>query len=547
MTIGRRLILETLTEAQTQLSSYQDKLEDGHNENDPLTRLNDLTDAQAAYQDYLTALKKAFILNVIDPNGAYADFKNQLDSLEDSEIEEGYTFLANGGCGPDYTLDCLTLLFENSQNAITPIINIALKERIIAEARDKVAFDYNGRDVYGNALPINIDNTDIAWDDVSVTARALFEAVPFQYNRVFAANCAINTSRNNFENLFPYGSASLNDCNITGFDVPNGVGSDVTYSFLRHVGANAQQCQQSTGSAVFISESIFRGGELPMFSVSADNFVCGTAADTDWLICKSSPTATNFEATYSWRDHFGIIQYFTGIQPTVVPTLSPQIPIGSPPPSTDGLQSYMYFFRSGENGVWRENLAQDGQNYLYTIFRSGDLALLETGDYIFHYLGANISSHGFIIVGWGDAVEVDVGLNANQENTQPISLVRPRDAITHAPQNSIPYVADFAYGYSDGYVGWLQDPRPRPFYASLAEMSNDPNQLQSIAARLGFAQNFQQGYLGRLQENAYRRFATGEDPNNPQRIPSGWLFFHFPTIRHMPFTQLLIPPILTGC
>ena len=236
MTIGSRLILETLTEAQSQLSSYQEKLESGHDETDPLTKLNDLTDAQAAYEDYLTALKKAYILNVIDPNGAYPDFKDQLDSLEDSEIEEGYTFLANGGCDPGYTLDCLTLLFENSENAITPIVNVALKERIIAEVHDMVGFPYDGREAGDAALPVKVGTEELPWDDEDVTARDLFEGVPFVYNRQAAADKA-------FELAQKGQGHALDDYNFTEY----GTDSARFMSVALHAGGLPFTTTDSTG------------------------------------------------------------------------------------------------------------------------------------------------------------------------------------------------------------------------------------------------------------------------------------------------------------
>jgi hypothetical protein len=203
----------------------------------------------------------------------------------------------------------------------------------------------------------------------------------------------------------------------------------------------------------------------------------------------------------------------------------------------------MYFFSSVPNGKWRSTATQTGPEYLYNLFRTNaGLAELETGDYVFHYLGQGVSSHGFIIVGWGDAVEADMGLNANQNGSQTISLVRPRDATTDKPQDAIPYVADFCYGYSNGDVGWLQDPRPRPFYASMAQISNA--QLEAVKGRLGYSQNFPD-YSARLQANTYGRFSPDTNPYNG--IPVGWLFFHIPSTIQKPFLHLLSAPIKGVC
>ncbi|MEQ8677116.1 MAG: hypothetical protein RLP44_29730 [Aggregatilineales bacterium] len=443
---------------------------------------------------------------------------------------------------PSLILACIV------QESVTyPELNTSLKQRIIVEVNSIMmpAWLYTGYflepDSQGNPRPLTVNNgtADVPWTDASITALMLYNNVPFEYDRIGVSNCAIARSRANFETYFPFGSATLSDCNISSPSVPLGVGSSITYSFLRHVGANAQECTQSTGSATFISEMIFGGGKLPMTSTDATNDPCPANIDTDWLICKTNPSSSNFEATYSWRDHFGLLEYFTNETSNAVLTANsnPPIPVGAPPGGITGLQNFMTLFSGGDNGKWRENLAQDGQNYLYSLFQSGTLSNLETGDYVFLYLGATRSSHGFMIVGWGDAVEADLGLNAGRTTTQSISNVRPRDPNTQAPLNSIPYIADFAYGYSDGDVGWLQDPRPRSFYASLAELS--ASQLSTISQQLGYTNS--QDYLNRFQSNTYRRFVA--DASFANGVPNGWLFFSLPSILRKPFEVLVPSPV----
>ncbi len=558
MVDANTVTLEQLYEAREKLELYITKVQEARTETITPLKLNEVVLAQEIHEQYKTYIHTArlryrqyTIKAIIDPNEVVPEFEAQVLAWDESQLDAVYAALT--ACqAQNYSLECLVNL-DFVAGGVTTAINFqlqsALKLRIIDEVDRIVGFAYNGRDENGNALSVDPDDENAKWDAEQVTSNMLFNNVPFKYNREGAGSCAINTTRDNFENnIFPVGAATLNSCNITGLAVPRGVGTEVNYSFLSHVGANTELCVQRTGSATFISEMIFHGGKLPMVSENASSQTCPHQNDTDWLICKPNTTTLNFEATLSWRDHFGLIEYFTGMTEGTVGATTPQALVGTPPPAADGLQSYMYLFRSGENGKWRENLKETGQAYLYSLFREAPLDALETGDYVFHYLGdpSSISSHGFIIVGWGNAVDADLGLNAGQANTEVINLIRPRNPVTSQPLDSVPYIADFVYGYSNGYVGWLQDPRPRPFYASLSELSNSSTQLENIADRLGYAGNIQD-YLRRFQSSAYRRFATQPSATNPNGIPTGWLFFHIPSSTYRPFNHLFPAPIEGIC
>lgn len=123
-------------------------------------------------------------------------------------------------------------------------------------------------------------------------------------------------------------------------------------------------------------------------------------------------------------------------------------------PYSDLLTS-MYFDENGYEGggTWRDGYETNGQQYLYDLFSGQGLGDIDTGDYVFLDLGLQTSAHGFLIVGWGSAVNCPEGLNT-QSGRNNFSTTRQA--------NTIPYVVDFCYGYASDVdkSGWLQDPRP---------------------------------------------------------------------------------------
>ncbi len=446
-----------------------------------------------------------------------------------------------------------------------------------------VDFDYTGR-VEGFAFPVLFPtlppNAEFPWDSISITARYLYEHIPFIYHRGIVSKAGIDRSRSNFQSTLPYGNASLNingggSCSFSGVNLLRGVGGDFTYSTLNHIGQiicpsdeipcvscinDNVICVASTGSAYFVSELIHFGGGLPYISESEAAFTCNaTSLDTtqSWLVCCTSPNNLNLEATSSWRVHPRLIDYFReqfgATQPvfnTIDPTIIDTVLCGQPPnlPSSEGsgLNKYMQF---GNGGVWRLGKEEEGSEWLYETFRMGQLAFLETGDYVLLNSGSLESIfHGLLIIGWGVAVETPEGLNAGQVDTQSFSHVRPRN-INGIPLDSIPYVVDFAYGYGyesetnpcNGRVGWLQDVRPRPFYATNAFITI--NNLQNIKERLGGVgfpvdtdETFAANYAPRLRYG-YQPFLTSN------LLLANWTFFHLPNGQtnsaiSVPFTKL---------
>jgi hypothetical protein len=340
----------------------------------------------------------------------------------------------------------------------------------------------------------------------------------YSYDRVAAANLAIGRSVGNF-NSFPYGAGDQRDCaNTASGDAPCTVGGPFTYSpdqFLTHV-------QGFTGSATFISEMLHLGGKLPMiYADSGDPCnLSESSAITGWRVCCDTVgTPPRSLATFSWKAHNGISNFFSDISDADF--------VG------DGvgfatLQDYMRFGLSagGETGggTWRPGQQTAGQQFLYALFATGgELAAIDTGDYIYlDQLGNGL--HGFLIVGWGPALNCPEAINATAGADFSVSR-------QHNGQE-IPYVADFCYSYlppSKNLTGWLQDPRPRPFYASAAEI--DIN-AQLSAAQVGFD-------LADYQSRLRGGFApfTLPDDTRPR-----WQFFQMPDRLVFDFSRIYFPP-----
>jgi len=396
-------------------------------------------------------------------------------------------------------------------------------------------------------------------DPPSLDLNTLWTSPPnYPYDREGAAQYVIDKSRENFENnnngVFTYPVGTAED-----FTLPLGVGSSFQYSFLSHT-------EGSTGSALFISESLYFGGNLKMRTDDTIPVNCDTNDLSDsnpiwntlWFICKPAG-ATNLETTVTWRDHRFLMPYFhetmqvpilttTGnsieqrkedtiffIHPDDINLSSPS----SQPPSAftqDSLSRYMDF---ANGGVWESGFETDGQNYLYNRFEDKGLSDLQTGDYMYFNLGSNTSGHGLLIVGWGDAINSPEGLNIYEGTHNFYKQRRP---------DTIPYVADFAYGIpvnSDGIpkdtdqVGWLQDIRPRPFYSCLAGISSTQlaSQLQNLKnTSNGFDPQTIVEYEERLRDGIWGIFAF-IGGGLPQ-----FQFFRFPDHVVIKDSQVVVEP-----
>jgi hypothetical protein len=104
----------------------------------------------------------------------------------------------------------------------------------------------------------------------------------------------------------------------------------------------------------------------------------------------------------------------------------------------------------------------------------GNLASVARGDYLY------VESHGFIVVGWGPFLGTIDGIDYAYNNTL---------GATRSDANPIPYIADFCFGTdgsSNDGTGWLQDPRPRPFYTAATQVLQNwlrPDQIPYLRKR----------------------------------------------------------------
>jgi len=334
------------------------------------------------------------------------------------------------------------------------------------------------------------------------------------YDREMSAMHAILHSRNNFETLFPYGNGNkVYDANdISKPDVRGTVGGDFTYpkDVLKHE-------QGFTGSAIFISEAIY-AGYIPMTygldsneEVDLDDCSQDTGSKSSgWHICEISPGATQ-----SWKYHLDLINYFVDYDATLVGELT--------------YNDYSQLIDLTNNGSLKDN----GADNLYNLFNAdGDFATLDTGDLMYVNLGTGADGnglHSFLIVGWGEAVDTYIGVNAqlpaeSQPNRVVISPI-------HA-SNTIPYISDFGYGYNGSKTGWLQDPRPRPFYSAAVTITS-ANLFQT--AITGFASS---DYLDRMR-GSFSPFVFKNNTDCSNGCLPNWKFYHIlPSHIQIPCQQI---------
>lgn len=248
-----------------------------------------------------------------------------------------------------------------------------------------------------------------------------------------------------------------------------------------------------TGSAIFISECIFAGG-MPMIN-RADRVGEANCDNTDtdghpsggaytlnsWRYC-----ANDQSASLAWKSHPALRDYFTNdpnglggelldsVTRSEIVDLIHQSPTSSAPNDPAGTL---------KSGTEFDEAVED----LTTTFNTGALSTLQGGDYVL-VDPAEGEDHGFLVVGWGPILGVRDGIEYAVSNQ--LSLYRAE----LNPDHVVPYVADFNFGTvdqgdldpdawprdsenADDRTGWYQDPRPRPFYASVVEIIGSDNLL----------------------------------------------------------------------
>ncbi len=334
------------------------------------------------------------------------------------------------------------------------------------------------------------------------------ELVPtYHYNRLKAAQRAIELSQDNFLN-FPEDSVGA----VVGYiDFPDSPRRKRDYSaVLQHnvtiAGEPPNEYEvQHTGSAIFISEMIHYGG-LPMTIDNGDNpaspdctgtdqITTGAYTDRGWRYCPTQESATQ-----NWKFHPGIIAYFNSLPGGGLIGTVTKDEIGD------------IIWVDPENGFPNSGtlIGNTGaENTMINRFNpdlSGDLASVAIGDYLY------IGSHGFIVVGWGP-------LNGTLDGIDHALTIGVSP--TRSYPNLIPYIADFCYGTgvvsSPEATGWLQDPRPRPFYTAATRVFQEKLTSDQLA------------YL--KQREVIRPPVTPSDiePVYDNFIASDWHFYKIPS------------------
>jgi len=353
------------------------------------------------------------------------------------------------------------------------------------------------------------------FDDDSYSLDILWNSTPYVYRRENAAQHAINQSRTNFESFFPYGDGNLiydpNDPSKPDFR--GTVGGE--FSYPKDVLAHQQGL---TGSAIFMSENIFKGSIPMTYSLTngeIDVDGCSQASgstSSGWRVCTVSPGATE-----TWKFHQALLQYFESYESTKVGELA-----------FDTVADFIDYANNG-------SLKPSGDIGLYALFNSaGAFAEIETGDIVFTNLGTGVNGnglHSFLIVGWGLATNSYDAVNAGL-SSESLGL-RVGISFTHNT-NTVPYVVDFGYGFRDGKTGWLQDPRPRPFYCSALTVQN-ANQNVFSQDITGFSpSNYMTRMRGQFSAFTFRDSGDCQDGCFPD-----WQFYHIHSPITIPFNRIV--------
>lgn len=249
-----------------------------------------------------------------------------------------------------------------------------------------------------------------------------------------------------------------------------------------------------------------------------------------WRVCCEESSNGRLGATGTWRTHDRLLDVFALFGATARGS--------APVVSYDSVQPYFDF--ANGSGTWKPNQYEAGRAYLHGLFASaGPLAHINTGDYIFVDLGNN-GYHGFMVVGWGEARSPVTSMNS-QVGTDPtsFSIMRRNNGL------EIPYVTDFCYSVRDNNGRWLQDPRPRPFYSSAAEifaasLNRDDTATPQDENIIFYGYSVSQ-YVARLRDDKFSPFVY---PDVDKTRPN-WRFIHLPDSITLNAQQIYTIP--SGC
>jgi hypothetical protein len=426
--------------------------------------------------------------NGTNPNLSY----NRLKEIYEAVLGDDGVSGCRTPTNPDADLACLVQLIVNNNIAE---IDEAVKQRIILEVQ-AIMPSYDPDDI--DLAPIILaSNARQLYDGNSNTTLG----IPFKYNRQAVATFGINRAISNFAN-FPVDGDGL----ALNEPFHGSVGSSRNYSrIITHRGG-------LTGSSTFISECLADGGHIPMTlppvsaaCVDLEDAPTGTYASNPWKVCPAIEENVSYgSAVRNWKDHNGIREYFAASASYKIIT----------PSQVDEYIHTSDFLGEGLAGT----LKQGAETGLANLFSDYTVKL---GDYIFVGLydggQGQPSDHGFLIIGWGPIVDV------LDSFTNPLT-----PASTRSSSNPVPYVVDFCFGTGDtsnaDNTGWLQDPRPRPFYASAVEMGD--SRLNNLSNEI----------RDKLRNRYYAPFVI-----SGTRRPN-WEFCHIPDIISVAFTRIYVEP-----
>ncbi len=291
--------------------------------------------------------------------------------------------------------------------------------------------------------------------------------------------------------------------------LPPGMGSNpaVTYGFSGAIG--------QTFSAIFISEVMHFGGDLPMtVGVNFDpaNPTCSNVGGGNggWRICDGN------SATSNWRGHRQLRAYMEGFLGAVA----------VPPFGYSDLDDRA---ATPDHPLWanRGQIRPAAVQDMYDRVVALGLTQIQGGDYLYidsgNYQDPNCGQgscrnddHGYIVVGWGQAIDCATALNSALEETYfdedyGEAVLRGfsfEDFFLSMDyrQNTVPYVVDHSFSANPDNFGWKQIPRPRPFYCS--KYNSQPTD------------NLQSGYSA-FGHNAQHSWYFYHLPNDPIYIPCG--------------------------
>ncbi len=398
--------------------------------------------------EFQTAVRDWYLLKTRGLVGSTFLVPNVVNAVD---LGAGYRYLVDGQVTAE-NLDGLTQrLVQPAASALTlelrQAMNTASKNTIIARVSEMVGFEYTG--AFGEeALPTLVNGVLTPWTDQSVSARALYENVPFRYRRSQAALKAIELAAAGDRNSQSTGL-------LDGIQFQAGIGTD---------------------SARFISLSL-RAGGIPM--VTTGNVgECDANMAVGWCVSPPPLGSTQFQDNPVWRNHNGTTAPESITTPVNLSTDTrlAAFLLGNPDilgagisiyhhineqylSSTDNYETFSIDQVIGKNslgntyypqGFPSNEVLENGKYAEIGVNLSNvanEVAFLSIGDYIVTRGG---SPHGFVITALHTAVK----------------CVGGSDSGTEIVQMDVPHVAD---------LPGTQDGDPRPFYCTrIPEDYNDP-------------------------------------------------------------------------